>query len=92
MTTRRRLQGPLGEKLATLRGNLTQAEVARRAGVSLHLLKALEQGKLVNPTLQTLQKLAGSLRTTVAALVSDVEPLPAREHSCPGDPHGKQDD
>ncbi len=75
MTTRYREPSSVGRRIAELRGNDTQREVAHRAALSLDLLKSIEQGRRT-PTLLTLQKLAAALRTTVADLVWDVEAAP----------------
>jgi transcriptional regulator with XRE-family HTH domain len=52
-------EGSLGHKLRMLREGygMTQAELARRAGVTAGLIGQIEQGK-VHPSLKTLEKLA----------------------------------
>jgi transcriptional regulator with XRE-family HTH domain len=47
---------------------LTQEELAARAGLSVSLVMALEQGKRGNPRLDTLLKLAAALGVTLDEL------------------------
>jgi transcriptional regulator with XRE-family HTH domain len=56
------------------RAGLTQQELATRAGLSIALVVALEQGRRDNPRLDTLRKLAGGLGCTVGELVGDEPP------------------
>ncbi len=50
---------------------ITQQGLAFRAGVSIALVVALEQGKRNNPRLDTLRKLAAGLGCSVGDLVGD---------------------
>ena len=61
---------PLARRVKTLREKrgLTQAELAKRAGVTLGYIGKLETGHY-DPQLSTLKKLAKALKVTVAALV-----------------------
>ena len=60
----------LAQRLKQLRAEkgLTQAALARRAGVTLSYIGRLEIGRH-DPQLSTLQKLAKALRVTMAELV-----------------------
>jgi len=60
MTMRRREQGPLARRLTSLReqANVRRRDLAREAGISEDTLASLEQGRLDNPTLKTLVRLA----------------------------------
>jgi transcriptional regulator with XRE-family HTH domain len=53
-----------------VRANLTQAELAARAGVSLHTLTKLEQGQR-DPTWTTVLAVARALRVDVGEFVVD---------------------
>jgi transcriptional regulator with XRE-family HTH domain len=48
---------------------LTQAELAKKAGVTQAYLSALENGSRKNPSLDLLRKLAKALKTDVAELL-----------------------
>lgn len=63
----------LGERLRSLRlaAELTQAELEQRTGIKREYLSKIENEKLDNPTLKTLQKLAKGLGVNPAALVTD---------------------
>ncbi len=50
---------------------LTQEELARRAGVSLNGVRALEQGGRTDPHFSTLSHLAGALDTSISELVGE---------------------
>ncbi len=55
----------------------TQKELAQRAGLSLGLVEALEQGTRINPSFRTLAKLAMALQVPVAMLIDGMMlPLP----------------
>lgn len=54
--------------LSRTRRGLTQAELARRAGLSVSYLSLLEQNKRTDPTLSTIQKLAEALRMPTGVL------------------------
>jgi transcriptional regulator with XRE-family HTH domain len=79
MSTRRCDPGVMGSRLTVLRTRayLSRAELARRAGVSEHLVQSLEQGRAANPTLQTLLGLADALGVAVATLIEGVALQPA---------------
>jgi transcriptional regulator with XRE-family HTH domain len=76
MTLRYRELGPLAERLANLRrhrAHLRRGELAEQAGVSADLVASLEQGRLANPTLRTLARLARALGVPLAELVAGAE-------------------
>ena len=50
--------------------NMSQSELARRAGISQSLLSDIESGK-VNPTIKTLTKLAKALKVPITALLDE---------------------
>ena len=56
-----------GETVKRLRllSGLTQKQLASEAGVALNTVKNLESGKLKNPTLNTLIKIADALGVSV---------------------------
>jgi transcriptional regulator with XRE-family HTH domain len=55
-------------ELRQLRG-LSQADVAKRCNTTREFYSRIERGELTNPTINTLEKLAASLGTTVASLI-----------------------
>ncbi len=63
----------LGERIKKLRGemNLSQAELARRAGLSPAYLSELEGGQGKRPGGQVLLHLAQALGTTIAVILGD---------------------
>jgi transcriptional regulator with XRE-family HTH domain len=67
--------------LRRLRGEakLTQQQLAQDAGISIASVVGMEQGRFVNPRLDTLRKLAAALHCTVGALVDDPEPPKGRK-------------
>ena len=75
MTVRRRPQSRLGSKLSTLRhrSNCSRELVAQNAGISVHLLQSLEQGRTANPTVHTMIGLARALMVPVAELIDCIE-------------------
>lgn len=70
----RTLEQSLGAQLRTLRrqAELTIAEVAGAAGISIGMLSKIETGQ-ISPSLATLQALAGALHVPIAALFAAVE-------------------
>lgn len=50
---------------------MTQDELARRAGVKLDTLRAIEQGRTRNPGIFTVLRLANELDVSLDALVRD---------------------
>jgi len=54
--------------LVRARRRLTQAEVAKLAGLSVSYLSLLEQNKRTDPTLSTIQKLSEALGVPVGVL------------------------
>ncbi len=62
----------LGDRLQSVRKRrgLTQAELAREAGVSVSLIRQLEQGVTEDTRLETARKLAVALRVPTTTLVS----------------------
>jgi transcriptional regulator with XRE-family HTH domain len=76
VTLRYRAPGPLAERLAHIRrhrARLRREELAERAGVSADLVASLEQGRLANPTLRTLARLARALGVPLVELVAGAE-------------------
>jgi len=67
--------GSLGERIGNVRRRrgLTQGELAAGAGVSLSLVKKLEQGSIADVRLETLHKLAMALKVTTSQLVARPE-------------------
>jgi transcriptional regulator with XRE-family HTH domain len=63
-----------GRRLARLRQRkrLTQAELARLAGLSVAIVRALEQGVRSDPRLSTVLKLAAGLGLPVADLAGEL--------------------
>jgi transcriptional regulator with XRE-family HTH domain len=49
---------------------LRREQVAQRAGISVHLLQSLEQGRTANPRTKTLLGLARSLDVSVEELIA----------------------
>ncbi|TEB04784.1 HTH-type transcriptional regulator Xre [Pelotomaculum schinkii] len=64
----------LAQRLTALRGNRSQTELARKAGIPQSAISEIEAGKRI-PRTDTLQKLATALGVSVAELLDD-EPLP----------------
>ncbi len=63
----------IGEHLKDTRKRrgLNQRELAQRSGVSLSLIRQLEQGRAENTRLETARKLATALRVPTATLISE---------------------
>lgn len=67
----------IGENIRRLRGKaLTRQELADKSGVSIDLLKLLEQGTRNSTSLATLRKLAGALDCDVSDIVGKRSGLP----------------
>lgn len=68
----------IGQKIRSLREQLgvTQAEVAERAEVSPGLIGQIEQGK-IQPSLRTIERIAGALGTTPCFLIADSDHVEA---------------
>jgi transcriptional regulator with XRE-family HTH domain len=64
------------ERLAEMREGLriNQAEFARRAGLSLPQVIALEEGRSANPRLQTLTKIAAVYGMSADELLAELKP------------------
>ena len=75
----------LGDRLAQLRRNrgMTQEELAERAGVSVDVIRKLEQHRKDSIRLETLRKLAEGLQTDSASLLDDSEAALTAERSRP---------
>jgi len=60
------------KNLAKLRKNrgLTQEGLAHKAGISYHTLVKLESGRVANPKIETIVKLAKSLNVLVEELIN----------------------
>jgi transcriptional regulator with XRE-family HTH domain len=54
--------------------NLSQEELARKAGITYSTLIKLESGVNKNPTVKTLQQLAGALEVSLDQLVEGASP------------------
>ena len=59
-----------------IKSNLSQAELAERAGISQGYLSSLERGEK-QPTLPVLKRLASALGISVSALIDDNKPRKA---------------
>ena len=77
-------RGPLGRRLTHLRWavGLSRTCLARRAGVSRHLIQSLEQGRTRNPTLLTLIGLANGLDVEIHELFEGVLTREPDESEC----------
>jgi transcriptional regulator with XRE-family HTH domain len=67
----------IGSRLraARLRRGLTQKELSKRSGVSVSLIRKLEQGEKDDTRLETARKLAGALGVTTSKLIArDADP------------------
>ena len=75
--------GPtIGQRITQLRGPMTQAALARSAGVSIDLIRKLEQGRRHTAAIGSLHKIARALDVDVADLFSGAQTLPdPGEHS-----------
>jgi transcriptional regulator with XRE-family HTH domain len=75
----------LGNRLARLRRNrgMTQEQLAERAGVSVDVVRKLEQHRKDGIRLDTLRKLADGLGTDSASLLDDAQAALTAEHSRP---------
>jgi transcriptional regulator with XRE-family HTH domain len=76
--------GPtIGQRIAQLRnGWMTQQELATAAGVSVDLIRKLEQGNRHTLSIPSLQRIARALDVDAGELLSKTTPLPdAGEHS-----------
>ncbi len=73
--------GGIGERLARLRRRraLTQEELAERAGLSVELVRKLEQGRRRSVRLGTLHRLARALDVQTAALFDAPSPMNAAD-------------
>jgi transcriptional regulator with XRE-family HTH domain len=67
----------LGERLRSLRkgATLTLKQVEANTGISIPYLSDLERDKVLNPSLDTLGKLAGVFQLTVGELLEGVDEL-----------------
>ncbi len=64
----------IGERVSVLRRrrpHLSQAELARRAGLDRATVSDIERGATPSPSLRTLEKLAQALETDVATLLGE---------------------
>ena len=60
----------LAMRLVQLRGNFSQAQLAKKAGVLQSTISDIENGKR-NPRIDTLQKLANALDVSLNELLED---------------------
>jgi transcriptional regulator with XRE-family HTH domain len=81
MARRRPITERVGERVTALREHqaLSQAELARRAGIAASHVNSIERG-LRAPTINVLEKLATGLRVPITAFF-DEEPRPAPTRS-----------
>jgi transcriptional regulator with XRE-family HTH domain len=72
---------PLKDRVRELRkaADLTQQELASRAELSISVVVQIESGKIPDPRLTTLRKLARALGVTLDELAGGVEPEPEAE-------------
>ena len=77
MTTRHRETTALGRRLLQLRQRhaLTQARLARAAGLSAAIVASLEQGQRADPRVSTVIKLARALGVPVDELLGEEDRL-----------------
>lgn len=68
----------IGSRIRQLRGDLTQRELADAAGVSVEVIRKLEQEARHTAAVPTLQKIAKALDVDVARLVGKPDSLPSR--------------
>ncbi|MHA6629844.1 helix-turn-helix domain-containing protein [Pseudonocardia sichuanensis] len=75
--------GPtIGQRIAQLRGDRTQQELATAAGVSVDLIRKLEQGSRHTLSIASLHSIARALDVDAGHLLSRTTPLPdPSEHS-----------
>jgi len=59
----------LGQVIKKLRGERTQAEIGKAAGVTKNYITMLESGKRKNPSIAVLKKLAKALGVPVTKLL-----------------------
>ena len=66
-------ENTIGTNIRILRMELklTQEELARKADIPYPTLMKIEQGKVVNPTLKTLEKLVKVFNISIDSLVND---------------------
>lgn len=69
---------PLGRAIRNTRKMryLTLKQLAEKIGVKTTAMQRIEGSSTANPTIYTLQRLAGALGVTVADLVKDVPVIP----------------
>jgi transcriptional regulator with XRE-family HTH domain len=68
---------------ARLKYGMTQAELARRVGISKTAMNDLEQGKTVDPRLSHVVAIADHLRLSVDALIGRTEERPSPDQAPP---------
>lgn len=70
--------GSLGDRLRSVRKRrgLTQRELAAESGLSLSLVRKIEQGEIADTRLETLRKLATALRVSTMTLSAGSQPEP----------------
>lgn len=71
----RKKPSKLGAAITRARGDVSQREIARRAGLSTTYLSALEGGERTNPGIPVLQRLAKALGVSVGDLLSSTADL-----------------
>lgn len=66
----------IGARIKQLRGPMTQRQLAERSGMSLSLIRALEQEQRHTASITSLQRLARALDTSVASLLGKAATMP----------------
>ena len=75
----------IGDRIRAARkaAQLSQEEVARRAGLSLKGMGEIERGDIEDPHVSSLTKIARALGVSVEALLKEEEPVPAGKAEAP---------
>lgn len=60
-------------RIARMKANKKQYEVANEVGISAQYLRQIEAGRSVNPSKEVMEKLALALNSTVGSLFFDEE-------------------
>jgi transcriptional regulator with XRE-family HTH domain len=72
--------GPsVGDRICELRGKMTQQELADISGVSIDLIRKLEQGRRHTASIGSLQAIARALDVDIAALLAKPQPIATAE-------------
>ena len=79
MANERTSPTPIGRRLRELRGGLTQAQAAERAGITKAAWQLIETGKTQNPSSRTLKGIAKAFGVSFDSLYAYVDRLPSVE-------------